>query len=156
MSRLLLALCVGTHLTLGGPAVLTAQDGSYDENALRLEGHSGDLRIVRGVQGALVARISGFRATDVAKFVAPSEHAMAEARVFSRDYIPGSWIAGVGIATMGAGIGASQIGDVNRAIPIGLTISGIALTIYGGRRMRNAYNALSRSIWWYNRDLKKE
>jgi hypothetical protein len=155
MSRLLLALCVGAHLTLGGPVVLTAQDGSYDENALRIEGHSGDLRIVRGVQGTLVARISGFRTTDVAKLVAPSEHAMAEARIFSRDYIPGSWIAGLGIATMGAAIGASRIDDINRVIPTGLTISAAALLIYGGGRLHNAYNALSRSIWWYNRDLKK-
>lgn len=155
MSRLLLALCVGAHLTLGGPAVLTAQDGGYDENALRLEGQNGDLRIVRGVQGTLLARISGFRTTDVAKLVAPSEHAMAEARIFSHDYLPGSWIAALGIATMGAAIGASRIDDINRAIPAGLTISAAALLIYGGGRLENAYNALSRSIWWYNRDLKK-
>jgi hypothetical protein len=155
MSRLLLALCVGAHLTFGGPAVLTAQDGSYDENALRIEGQSGDLRIVRGVQGTLVARISGFRTTDVAKLVAPSEHAMAEAKIFSRDYLPGSWIAGLGIATLGAAIGASRIDDVNRLIPAGLTVSAAALLIYGGGRLENAYNALARSVWWYNRDLKK-
>ncbi|MGI8402268.1 MAG: hypothetical protein ACR2NS_11800 [Gemmatimonadaceae bacterium] len=154
MSRLLLALCVGAHLTLGGAAVLTAQDGSYDENALRVEGHQGDLRIVRGARGTLVVRISGFRTTDVAKLVAPSEHAMAEARIFSRDYIPGSWIAGLGIATMGAAIGASRINDLNRVIPTGLTIGAAALLIYGGGRLQNAYNALARSIWWYNRDLK--
>jgi hypothetical protein len=155
MSRLLLALCVGAHLTLGGPAVLIAQDGGYDENALRLEGHNGDLRIVRGAQGTLLARISGFRSTDVAKLVTPSEQAMVEARIFSRDYIPGSWIAGLGIATLGAAIGASRIDDINRAIPAGLTISAAALLIYGGGRLQNAYNALARSIWWYNRDLKK-
>ena len=105
MSRLLLALCVGAHLTLGGPAVLTAQDGNYDENALRLEGHNGDVRIVRGAQGTVLARISGFRTTDVAKLVAPSEQAMAEARIFSHDYIPGSWIAGLGIASVHRGPG---------------------------------------------------
>ena len=135
--------------------MLTAQDGGYDENALRLEGHNGDLRIVRGAQGTLLARISGFRSTDVAKLVAPSEQAMAEARIFSHDYIPGSWIAGLGIATMGAAIVASRIDDINRAIPTGLTISAAALLIYGGGRLQNAYNALARSIWWYNRDLKK-
>ncbi|HEY3747023.1 MAG TPA: hypothetical protein VGL17_12305 [Gemmatimonadaceae bacterium] len=135
--------------------MLTAQDGSYDENALRIEGQSGDLRIVRGVQGTLVARISGFRTTDVAKLVAPSEHAMAEAKIFSRDYLPGSWIAGLGIATLGAAIGASRIDDVNRLIPAGLTVSAAALLIYGGGRLENAYNALARSVWWYNRDLKK-
>jgi hypothetical protein len=155
MSRLLLALCVGAHITFGGPAVLTAQDASYDENALRLEGNRGGISIVRGVQGTQLAHISAFRTTDVAKLVAPSEHAMAEARIFSRDYIPGSWIAALGLATMGAAIGASQINDINRAIPTGLTISAAALLIYGGGRLQNAYNALSKSIWWYNRDLKK-
>ena len=155
MSRLLLALCVGAHITLGSPTALSAQDGSYDENALRLEGHHGDVRIVRGVEGTVLAHIGGFHAADVAKVVAPSEKAMAEARIFSRDYGPGSWLAGLGIATMGAAIGASRIDDLNRAIPTGLTISAAALLIYGGGRLQNAYNALSRSIWWYNRDLKK-
>jgi len=135
--------------------VLTGQDGNYDANALRLEGHNGDVRIVRGAQGTVLARISGFRTTDVAKLVAPSEQAMAEARIFSHDYIPGSWIAGLGIATLGAAIGASRIDDINRAIPAGLTISAAALLIYGGGRLQNAYNALARSIWWYNRDLTK-
>lgn len=155
MSRLLLALCVGAHITFGGPAVLTAQDASYDENALRLEGNRGGISIVRGAQGTQLAHISAFRTIDLAKLVAPSEQAMAEARIFSRDYIPGSWITALGIATMGAAIGASQIGDMNRAIPTGLTIGSVALLIYGGGRLHNAYNALSRSIWWYNRDLKK-
>ena len=155
MSRLLLALCVGAQFTFGGAAVLTAQDGTYDENALRLEGNRGGISIVRGVQGTQLAQISAFRTTDVAKLVAPSEHAMAEARIFSHDYLPGSWIAALGIATMGAAIGASRIDDINRAIPAGLTISAAALLIYGGGRLENAYNALARSIWWYNRDLKK-
>ena len=155
MSRVLLALCVGAHLTLGGPGVLSAQDGSYDANALRLEGRGGELRIVRGEEGTVLARISGFHTTDVVKLVSPSEPAMAEARIFSRDYIPGSWLAGLGIATMGAAIGVSRIHDLNNGIPTGLTAGAAALLIYGGVRLQNAYNALSRSIWLYNRDLKK-
>jgi hypothetical protein len=155
MSRLLMALCVGAYFTLGGPAVLTAQDGGYDENALRIEGHRGDMRIVRGAQGTVLAHINGFRTADVAKVVSASEQAMAEARIFSRDYGPGSWITGLGIVAMGAAIGTSQIHDINRAIPTGLTIGATALLVYGGGRLQNAYNALSRSIWWYNRDLKK-
>lgn len=155
MSRLLLALYVGAHITFGGPVVLTAQDGSYDENALRLESNRGGISIVRGVQGTQLVHISAFRTTDLARLVAPSDRAVVEAKRFSRDYIPGSWITALGIATMGAAIGASQIGDMNRAVPVGLTIGAGALMIYGGRRLQNAYNALSRSIWWYNRDLKQ-
>jgi hypothetical protein len=154
MTRLLLGLCVGAYLGLGVPKVLMAQD-SYDESALRIEGHRGDMRIVRGVQGTVVAHIGGFRAPDVSKLVSPSEKAMTEAKTFSRDYGPGSWIAGVGIAALGAGLGVSQMHDVNAGIPIGLTLGGTALLVYGGARLQHAYNALSRSLWWYNRDLKK-
>ncbi len=135
--------------------MLSAQDGSYDENALRLEGHRGDMSIVRGLQGTVLARIGGFRSVDVAKLMSPSEKAMAEGKKFTRDYGPGSWLAGLGIATLGAGIGVSQIHDVNRGITGGLIIGGTAVLVYGAGRLENAYNALSRSIWWYNRDLKK-
>ena len=36
-----------------------------------------------------------------------------------------------------------------------LTIAGVALITYGGWRLGNAYRALSKSIWWYNRELKR-
>jgi hypothetical protein len=155
MWRLFMVLVVGAHLTVAGPAVLTAQDGSYDDSALRLEGHLGDVRIVRGAQSIVLGRIGVFRGVDVAKLVSRSEQATAEARQFSHDYGPGTWLAALGIATLGGAIGASQIHDLNRGITTGLTIAGTALIVYGGGRLENAYNALSRSIWWYNRDLKR-
>jgi hypothetical protein len=155
MTRLLLGLCVGAYLSLGGATVLNAQESSYDESALRLEGHRGDIRIVRGAQGTVLASIGGFRTPDVVKLVSPSEKAMTEAKIFSHDYGPGSSLAAVGLAALGIGIGVSNIHDINRGIPAVLTIGGTALIVYGGGRLQNAYNALSRSIWWYNRDLKK-
>src|SRR5438477_12963042 len=130
MTRLLLGFCVGAYLCLGVPAVLFAQD-SYDESALRIEGHRGDMRIVGGVQGTVVAHIGGFRAPDVSKLVGPSEKAITEAKTFSRDYGPGSWIAGAGIALLGAGLGVTQMHAVNAGIPIGLTLGGTALLVYG-------------------------
>jgi hypothetical protein len=135
--------------------MLTAQEGSYDDSALRLEGHGGNVRIVRGLEGTLVAHIGGLRTPDVSKLVSPSEKAISEARIFNRDYGPGTWIAAVGIAAIGAGIGVYQMHDVERSIPTGLTIGGAALIVYGANRVQNAYNALARSLWWYNRDLKK-
>ncbi len=155
MLRLLLALCIGAHLIPGGPDVLTAQETTYDENALRLEGHLGDVRIVRGAQGRVLGTIGVFRGIDVANIVSPSEHAVIEAKKFARDYGPGTWLAALGIATLGGAIGASQIHDLNRGITTGLTLAGTALIVYGAGRLENAYNALSRSIWWYNRDLKR-
>jgi hypothetical protein len=155
MTRLLLGLCVGAYLGFGGPAVLSAQGNSYDESALRLEGHGGNVRIVRGLEGTVVAHIGGLRTPDVSKLVSPSEKAIAEAKIFSHDYGPGNWIAAVGIVAIGAGIGVYQMHDVERSIPNGITIGGAALVIYGANRVQNAYNALARSLWWYNRDLKK-
>src|SRR3954468_17958070 len=98
MRRLLLGLCVGAYLGLGEVAVLCAQDNSYDESALRIEGHRGDMRIVRGVQGTVLAHIGGFRTPDVVKLVSPSEKAMSEAKTFAHDYGPASWITAAGIA----------------------------------------------------------
>jgi hypothetical protein len=154
MTRVLLWLFVGAYLVLGGAAVLTAQGSSYDTSALRLEGHGGDLRIVRGVQGTVVAHIGGFRTPDVSAIVSPSEKAMVEAKSFAHDYGPGNWTAAVGIVAVGAAIGVSRMHDGNTSLPTGLAVSGAALILYGGTRIQSAYNALTRSIWWYNRDLK--
>ena len=155
MNRFLLGLCLGAYVGLGGTTLLAAQEESYEVSALRLEGHQGDLRIVRGVEGTVVARIGGFHTPDLSKVVSPSEKAMDEAKNFSHDYGPGSWITAAGFAALGAGIGASRIDGLNTTIPAGLTIGGTALIVYGANRLQSAYNALSRSLWWYNRDLKK-
>ncbi|MFL5498266.1 MAG: hypothetical protein ACJ772_07850 [Gemmatimonadaceae bacterium] len=155
MWRLFLVLCVGSLVSFGTVRVSTAQTTSYDDNALRLEGHRGDTRIVRGVDGTVLGRIGVFHGVDVAKIVGPSKKATFEAKNFAANYGPGTWITAVGLATLGAAVGVSRIHDVNRSIPTGLTVGGGALLIYGGGRLERAYNALSRSIWWYNRDLAR-
>jgi hypothetical protein len=155
MSRILLTLCVGAAFALGESVVVSAQQPTYDDSALRIEGRTGDLRIVRGTDGALVGKIGIFRGIDVAKVVGSSEKATIEAKKFSRDYRPGTLLLSLGIATMGAAIGVSHIHDVNRGITTGLTFAGTALIVWGGTRLERAYNALARSVWWYNRDLVK-
>lgn len=155
MSRLLLGLCVGSCLLTMRPTLLSAQEESYDENALRVESRRGNLQIVRGIQGRVVARSGWFHGPKVATLVSQSDSALAEARAFERDYGPGQYIAGLGIATFGAAIGASRIADINAVIPTGLTIAAVSLITYGGTKLESAYRALSKAIWWYNRDLKK-
>ena len=155
MSRLFLVLFVGVSVTAGGSAMLTAQEIGYDSSALRVEGHVGDVRIVRGADGTVLGRIGVFRGIDVAKLVSKSEKATVEAKKFSHDYGPGTWLAALGIATLGAAIGVSRIQDMNSSITAGLTLAGTGLIAYGGGRLESAYNALSRSIWWYNRDLRR-
>ncbi|MDP9206616.1 MAG: hypothetical protein M3P12_14400 [Gemmatimonadota bacterium] len=135
---------------------MTAQDRSYDENALRVESRRGDLQIVRGVQGTVVARAGVFHGPKVAFLVGQSDSALAEALVFEHEYGPGQYLAGFGIATLGAAIGASRIADINPTIPTGLTIASVALITYGGSKLEKAYRALSKAIWWYNRDLNRQ
>jgi hypothetical protein len=137
------------------PVFMTAQESSYDENALRVDQHRGTISIVRGVSETVVLKVGPFRGVDVAGIVSSSPNAVGEAKKFEHDYRPGTWIVSLGIATLGAAIGSYGIADLNRAIPSGLTVAGVSLITYGGWRLGNAYRALSKSVWWYNRDLTR-
>jgi hypothetical protein len=155
MSRLLLALYTGTFMLITAPNLVTGQEPSYDENALRVDEQGGTISIVRGKSESVVAKIGVFRAVDVAAVVGPSPKAVAEAKVFQRNYRPGVWTASLGIATLGAAIGASRISGVNQAIPTSLTIVSVSLITVGGVRWETANRALARAVWWHNRDLKR-
>jgi len=154
MSRLAVALSTALFMSTGATA-MNAQDSTYDQNALRVQSVRGDLQIVRGAQGIVVAHSGIFHGPDLANLVTQSDSALAEARIFERDYQPGQYIAGLGIAMMGAAIGASRIPDINSLIPGGLTVVSFALIVYGAGRLESAYRALSKAIWLYNRDLKR-
>jgi len=147
MRRITIAL-YAAQLFLAGATAMSAQDSSYDHNALRVESQRGNLQIV-------VARSGVFRGPKVASLVTRSDSARAEAMVFERDFGPGQYVTAIGIATLGAAIGAWRIPDINAAIPTGLTIISVSLITYGGTKLESAYRALSKAIWWYNRDLRK-
>jgi hypothetical protein len=134
---------------------MSAQDSSYDQKALRVESYRGDLQIVRGIEGTVVARAGVLRGPRLADLVGHSGRALEEARAFERDYQPGQYAAALGIAMMGAAVGASYIADLDTLIPTGLTGVSIILIAYGGAKLHRANQALSRAIWWYNRDLKR-
>lgn len=154
MSRFTLFCLAGLLVLMTGTGVASAQERSYDQNALRLDAGFGDVSIVRGVDGQLVGKIGVFRGIDVAKVVEASPKAVNEARVFQANYRPGNIALALGLATMGASIGASRIPDLNRGVTTGLTIATAALITYGGTRLQKAYTALHKSLWLYNRDLK--
>ncbi len=156
MPRLLLTLCAGGCLLISRPTLMTAQDRSYDESALRLDARHGTIRVVRGTSGTVVGKIGVFRQTDLTSVVSPSPNAVTEARTFQREYRPGTLLLSAGIVTMGAAFGASRIADINTWIPTGLTIASVALITYGGTKLESAYRALSKAIWWYNRDLSRQ
>jgi hypothetical protein len=134
---------------------MIAQEATYDEDALRVEQHRGTISIVRGVSESVVLEVGAFRAVDVAGIVSRSSNAVTQAKIFENNYRPGTWILSVGVATLGAALGSYRVNGLNQAVPTGLTIAGVSLITYGGWRLGNAHRALSRSVWWYNRDLKK-
>ena len=154
MSRFVTVLFVALLLTAGAN-VMAAQEAGYDENALRVESRQGNLQILRGVDGTIVARSGIFHGPKVTDLVARSDRALAEAKVFERDYGPGQWGAALGLATLGAAIGVSRVPDLNPAIQVGLYTVSFAALAYGGNKLHSAYGALSKAIWWYNRDLKR-
>ncbi|MFN2637020.1 MAG: hypothetical protein ABR585_08340 [Gemmatimonadaceae bacterium] len=153
-ARILAVMVVASMIAR--PMAMNAQaTSSYNDNALRVESHFGDARLVRGEQGILVGKLGNFRVIDLASIVKSSPNAVVEAKKFQKDYLPGAMFAGLGLAAFGAYLGVSRIPDVNGLITYGLWMGGLTLIVYGGGRMHNAYNALSRSIWWYNHDLAK-
>lgn len=154
MSRLTSVLFFAQLLVMGVSA-MAAQEPSYDENALRVESRQGNLRILRGVEGTIVSRAGIFHGPKVASLVMQSDSALAEAKVFERDYQPGQRLAALGIATLGAAIGTSRIHDINPFIQVGLTATSFIAIGFGAKKLDSAYQALSRAIWWYNRDLKR-
>lgn len=128
--------------------------GHYDANALRVEGRGQEVKIFRGVNGPVIAETSLFHSFDLASIVAPSENAIREAREFNRNYGPGMFAAALGGLIAGVAVAFDLNSDTNWAIVTG-EVGGAALALYGGRRLNLSYSALSKSIWWYNRDLKK-
>lgn len=133
---------------------MAAEGQSYEQSALRLETNFGDVKIVRGVDGTVVGKIGVFRGVDVAQVVAASPNAVADAREFQRNYRPGTILLGLGLISLGASVGTSQMHDGGGGITTGLTIATFGLITYGGSKLQKAYNALHKSLWWYNRDLK--
>jgi hypothetical protein len=154
MSRSIAVLFIA-HLLAMGASVMAAQESVYDENALRVVSRQGTMRILRGIDGTVVASGGVFHGPRLAHLVSQSENAVAEARIFERDYDPGQWVLGLGIASLGAAIGASRITDINPVIQVGLYATAFASLGYAGKKLHSAYEALSKAIWWYNRDLKR-
>lgn len=129
--------------------------GEYDRRALRFELHRGTIRILQGNDGAVVGRTQWFRPFDLASIVSSSERARSEAQDFNRNRTPGMWALTLGIvATAADAILVRTQGSPN-FVTSAVSIGGLILIVSGIERLDRASEALSRSLWWYNRDLKK-
>ncbi len=153
MSRLLLALCTGTSILIAGPTLTLAQERP-PADTLRLDIGVSSIRIVRGVPESTVLKVGILKAVDVARVVAPSPNAVAQAKLFEANYRQGFWTAALGVGTWTAIFAINHIG-VNQPVPLGVTITSAVLVTYGAMRFDTAKRALSSAISSYNRDLKK-
>ena len=152
--------------TLLFSAVLRAQDsaaaegsGCYDACALRVEG----TRVLRGLSGQRVVALGMWKASPLAPYATISDSAAAYAGEFDRHYTPGTrWmtvgLVGSGIVGAIAGASGALTNDLSGretvAYLTGLGIS-FAMFTYGERRVGRALRALSRAVWWTNRDLPR-
>lgn len=130
---------------------------SYDANALRVESSWGKRVLVRGRDGTVVGRI-GSGGFNLPAALAPSPNAVREAEEFGRKYRRGNTILAIGILAWGVGGGVARMDGIDAAVAIPAwtaVAAGTFMMAYGGVQLNKAFTALSRSIWWYNRDLRQ-
>src|SRR5688500_20105009 len=120
MSRLTTVFLV-VQLLITGVGAMAAQEPSYDENALRVVSRQGTMQILRGVERKVASRAGIFHGPKVADLVARSDSALAEAKIFERDYQPAQCLLGAAIFSLGPAVVASSVNDINPFIQNGLT-----------------------------------
>jgi hypothetical protein len=135
------------------PAPTAAQEAcTYETCGLRIRApsFSAPRALVRGSDGVEVARL-GLMEPAIAPLVQLSDSAVAHARVYDVLNDRGSIITIVGtVLSIGAPIVFRETGQ-----KIGFAVAGIGITVYGGMVSNQAQEALSRAIWWYNRELAR-
>ena len=154
-SRMIRALIAGAScmvLCVSTAGAQRTDSARYDGQALRYESSWGNARIIRGADGPLVGTAGWFRSFDVERLVATSAPARAEARVYKTNVFRGSVIGSIGAAATAVGIVVTANGSSNASSPI-LIIGGVGAMLWGAQHFNIAFSALSRSLWWYNRDL---
>jgi len=128
---------------------------AYEGQALRYESYWGNAKIIRGVDGPVVGTAGWFRSFDVEKLVAPSPSALAEARRYNTNNFRGSVVGSIGAATTLIGILVTANGSNNASSPM-LIVAGVGTMAWSAQHFKMAYSALSRSLWWYNRDVARQ
>ena len=148
-----------THNQNGTPSVSTQQartDSStvYDSQALRFESRWGSADIMRGAKGEVVGTVGWFRDFDVEKLVQSSAQASDAAHDFRVSNFRGSLVTTIGASLVAIGLVVAGNNSNNASTPV-LIIAGAGGIGWGLQHISQSYAALSRAIWWYNRDLSK-
>ena len=138
----------------GHVTVATDTARNYDARALRFESSWGNVRIIRGADGQLVGTGGWFRDIELEKLVASSPNARSEARLYETNNFRGSLVGTVGAVTSVVGLVLTTNGSNGAASPA-LIIGGVGAMVWGVQHVTMSYSALSRALWWYNRDLPR-
>lgn len=144
---------------IGSPALATQAQRNdsatvYDSQALRFESRWGSADIIRGAKGEVVGTVGWFRDFDVEKLVQSSPQASAAARDFSVSNFRGSLVTTIGASLVAIGLVVAGNNSNNASTPV-LIIAGAGGIGWGLNRLNASYAALSRAMWWYNRDLSR-
>ena len=138
------------------PRPASVDSNVYERRALRFESHHGSVTILEGADGAVVGKTEWFKRFDLASLVGSSERAVAEAGGFNRNRRVGEWALAAGFLVFAAdAIVLKATGDGPNAASTIAALGATAIMIYGLERLAKANEALSKSLWWYNRDLTK-
>lgn len=133
----------------------TPDSSQYDRRALRFESHRAAIRVLQGNEGTVVGKTQWFRSFDLASIVSSSDRAVAEAGDFNRYRTPGMWMLSLGIVAVAADAILVRANGHPSLATSTLGIGGFVLAVSGLERLDRASEVLSKSLWWYNRDLRK-
>lgn len=137
---------------LGSQADSTKAAAAYDSQALRFESRWGSADIIRGANDQVIGAVGWFRDFDVEKLVQSSPQALIAAREFKADNFRGSLVSTIGASVMAIGVAVASNNSNNASTPM-LIIAGAGGIAWGLQHLNRSYSALSRALWWYNRDL---
>jgi hypothetical protein len=145
-----------TATSVPPPRATTADDSlrAAETGALRYESSWGSADIIRGADGPVVGTVGWFRDFDVEKLVESSPRAAAAAREFQTNNFRGSLVSTIGAATMVIGAVVASNSSNNASSPI-LIIGGAGAVGWGLQHINIGYAALSKALWWYNRDVAR-
>lgn len=127
----------------------------YDQCALRLEGS----RVFRGVGSeAAVGRLGVWSGPRLLELVGAVDSARPYAMRFDANYNVGARLTFAGallLAPVVVDALRGSYGTMRREHQLYLSISGLTMVLIGGAKQRTAHDALSRALWWYNRQLPR-
>jgi hypothetical protein len=164
-SRAFWALTFGVALIAGVTARAGAQVRNTEEagpvpaaanatGALRFESSWGNVSIIRGADGPVVGTLGWFRDFDLTQLLASSPPAAADVHAFESNNFRGSVLGVIGATTTLIGVAVTANRSNNAASPV-LIIGGVGAMVWGAQHLSMSYSALSRALWFYNRDLKQ-